>query len=1285
MSTQKVEKAPGNGGGKLELKRRDFLKLLAAAGLLSSLGPAAAAMSNARFLREITTPRLNYPQGARGWEDFYRNMWSYDKVARSTHGVNCTGSCSWMVYVKDGIIAYELQATDYPDIGPSVPNYEPRGCPRGASFSWYIYSPIRVKYPYIRKPLLELWQEAKQRYGDPVEAWASIVEDPAKRDRYVKARGLGGWVRTDWDTATEIIAAALVYTIKKYGPDRIFGFTPIPAMSPVSYASGARFIELIGGAMGSFYDWYADLPPASPQVWGEQTDVPESADWFNAAYIMNFGTNIPMTRTPDAQFFTQVRYRGTKIVVVSPDFSEHVKFADVWVPIKEGTDGAFALAMNHVILKEFYVERKVDYFIDYVKRFTDLPFLVVLEPYEGGYRPGKFLRLSDLAPEEYAAPGYAEEANPEWKLLVYDEKSGMPRLVNGSIGYRWDGSGKWNLKLEDPVTGDQVDPALTLIDKADEVVLVKFPVFSATFGEKGFTERGVPAIRVKTKEGEVLVATVFDLLLAYMGVDRGLPGDYPKSYDEPKPFTPAWQEDITGVSRELVIRLAREWADTAIKTRGRVMVMLGPGVNHWFHTDLHYRAILMLVKLTGAQGRNGGGWAHYVGQEKIRTIAGWAKVAFALDWVAPPRHQNSPSFYYVHTDQWRYDKLSTEWFEAPWRDVREKMKCSHPMDCNIKAARLGWLPFYPQWNRNPIELAAEARRQGKDPIEYVVELLKKGELKLAIEDPDAPENWVRVMFVWRANILGSSSKGHEYFLKHFVGSPMTQVMSEEIPHELVKEVVWREAPEGKLDLLVAIDFRMATTPIYADIVLPAATWYEKYDLSMTDLHSFLHPFTPAVDPLWESKTDWDTFKEIAKKFSEIAARHFAEPVEDIVARALWHDSPMEIAQPYGVEKDWRHGETEPIPGKTMWDLKVVKRDYKNVYHMYISLGPGAKKAGAKGVLYDTSDVYEELKKINGVVYWEKCPDGCPSLEKDKYAAEAILALSPEANGKLGPRAFESVEKKAGVPLKDLAKNKEWYRFEDLVGQPRRSHTSPMWSGIEDHDRPYTAFAQNVEKLVPWRTLTGRQHFYVDHDWFIALGEMLPTFKPPLDPVKLGYLKNAARKLGIDEINGYRVEKNGKRYLVLRYLTPHGKWNIHSTYWDNLRMLTLFRGGQVVWINDEDAKWAGIEDNDWIEVVNDNGVIVARVATSPRVPKGVAIMYHAQERHVYARKSKLTGKKGGIHNSVTRVDFKPNFMVGGYAQLSYFFNYYGPTGVNRDTMVIVYLHDKLGTKLQQETK
>lgn len=150
------------------------------------------------------------------------------------------------MYVKDGIIPWESQQTDYPTAGPDRPDYEPRGCPRGAAFSWYTYSPTRVRYPYIRGLLLDLFREAKSRHGgDPVLAWGDIVGDPARATEYKSARGKGGLRRATWDEALEIAAAAHVHTIKTWGPDRIAGFSPIPAMSMVSHAAGARCYSLL--------------------------------------------------------------------------------------------------------------------------------------------------------------------------------------------------------------------------------------------------------------------------------------------------------------------------------------------------------------------------------------------------------------------------------------------------------------------------------------------------------------------------------------------------------------------------------------------------------------------------------------------------------------------------------------------------------------------------------------------------------------------------------------------------------------------------------------------------------------------------------------------------------------------------------------------------------------------------------------------------------------------------------------------------------------------------------
>ena len=256
--------------------------------------------------------------GGREADTFYRQRFSHDRVVRSTHGVNCTGSCSWKVYVKDGLITWESQEVDYPSTGPDMPDYEPRGCPRGAAFSWYEYSPTRIRHPYVRSALLEPYREAKARLGDPVEAFRAIASDPEISRAYKRARGKGGLVRTTWEEAMEIVAAANVATIADWGPDRIAGFSVLPAMSMVSFGAGARYLQLIGGVNLSFYDWYADLPVASPQVFGDQTDVPEAGDWFNAQYLLVWGSNLPLSRTQDAHFMTEARYDVYIIVFFEP-------------------------------------------------------------------------------------------------------------------------------------------------------------------------------------------------------------------------------------------------------------------------------------------------------------------------------------------------------------------------------------------------------------------------------------------------------------------------------------------------------------------------------------------------------------------------------------------------------------------------------------------------------------------------------------------------------------------------------------------------------------------------------------------------------------------------------------------------------------------------------------------------------------------------------------------------------------------------------------------------------
>jgi len=1193
------------------------------------------------WIKDITNPKF------RAWEDFYRNRWQYDRTVRSTHGVNCTGGCSWMIFVKDGIVTWEMQATDYPTLEGGIPPYEPRGCQRGISFSWYLYSPIRVKYPYIRGVLADLWREAKANHEDPVEAWASIMENPEARASYQRARGKGGLRRASWAEVLEIQAAANIYTIRKYGPDRVIGFSPIPAMSMLSYAGGSRFLQLMGGVNLSFYDWYSDLPPASPEVWGEQTDVCESANWYKAKYIVAMGSNLNMTRTPDVHFAAEARHNGSKFVVFSPDLSQVSRYADWWIPVNAGQDGALWMAVNHVILNEFHEQRRVPYFADYLKRYSDAPFLVTLEETAVGWKPSRLLRASDLE-------RYASQENPDFKYLVFDRMSLEPRMPRGSLGFRWENpGGKWNLELKDGADGSEILPALSLFEKRDEVLQVEFSDFAAD----RIRLRGVPVRYVETNRGRIPVTTSFDLLNAQFGVSRGLPGDYPISYDdEENPYTPAWQERYTGIGRETVARFAREFASNAEATGGKCTVIIGAGINHWYHNNLIYRGPITALMLTGSVGVDGGGLAHYVGQEKLAPVAPWGTVAFATDWLGPPRLQNAPSFHYVHTDQWRYERGFGEYHPVPDEDLSK----GHTIDQQIRAVRLGWLPFYPQFSRNSLDLASEAREAGarteEEIIRWVANEIRTRRLKFSVEEPDAPENWPRVWYIWRGNALMSSAKGHEYFLRHYLGTHDNAIADETAEGSTSEVTYASDAPRGKFDLVVDLNFRMDTSALYSDIILPAATWYEKDDLNSTDLHSFIHPLSQAVPPCWESRSDWDIFKALAAATGELAKKHLPEPVEDVVALPLQHDSPDEMAQPE--VRDWSKGECEYLPGKTGPKLKVVRRDYAHLLERFISFGPAAREdgIGAHGVHWEIRDQYDELCRSGPTVRQNGVER--PSLEFAREAANVILALAPETNGEAAYRAYKAVEEKVGLPLADLAEPMRGVTtsFADIVSQPRRLLNSPLWSGLMTGGRPYSPFTYNVERLVPWRTLTGRQHFYLDHAGYLAFGEHLPTYKPKVDPGTFG---DIVKSVG------------GEGTLLLNYLTPHGKWHIHSTYYDNHRMLTLSRGIEPFWLNAEEAASVGIADNDWVEVHNDHGVVVTRAVVSSRIPPGVCIFYHSPERTISVPRSPLRGnRRAGGHNSLTRTRLNPVLMMGGYGQFTYHFNYWGPTGVNRDTHVLV---------------
>ncbi|MFB6183797.1 MAG: molybdopterin-dependent oxidoreductase, partial [Haloarculaceae archaeon] len=396
----------------------------------------------------------------------------------------------------------------------------------------------------------------------------------------------------------------------------------------------------------------------------------------------------------------------------------------------------------------------------------------------------------------------------------------------------------------------------------------------------------------------------------------------------------------------------------------------------------------------------------------------------------------------------------------------------------------GWMPLYP-----------EERADGTRP------------------DPST-------MFVWRGNYF-NQAKGNV----------------------AVQETLW-----PKLDLVVDVNFRMDSTALNADIVLPAASHYEKTDLSMTDMHSYVHPFTPAVEPLGEAKTDWQIFEDLAKKIQEIATRRGIDPIPD-------RSFDREI------------------------DLQSVYDDY---VRDWIDDEPGA-------------------------------------LEDDRAAAEFILEHSEESNP---------------------ADSDERITFDDIDEQPRRLlATSDHWTSPIEDEEPYTPWKDYVQDKQPWPTFTGRQQYYIDHDWFLDLGEALPTDKEP-------------------------VTLQRREEYPLRYNTPHSRWSIHSTWRDDEKMLRLQRGEPVVYVNPEDAAERGIEDGDTVRVYNDVGEVEVQAKIYPSGEEGTVRQFFAWETFQYPSRNNF--------NSLVPMYMKPTQLVqypeDGGEHLYFSPNYWGPTGVNSDVRV-----------------
>lgn len=326
----------------VDFDRRAFLRAAAAAG--GSLWLPNFVVQAA----QAGAPRI--PEYA-SWQDVYRAQWTWDKVVRSTHHLNCwyQAHCSWDVYVKDGLVYREEQAAEYAQVNPGLPDYNPRGCQKGGCFSERMYDPSRITHPLRR----------------------------------VGPRGSGKWERVSWDEALDDIADCYLDVTTQEGTDRtIWDLGPGIDLG-VSMAAQARF-SLLTQSVGLDMDGeIGDSRRGTLETFGKIVFERSADDYFNSDLILFWGGNPVYTQIPQAHFYIEAKYHGTRIVSICPDYNPSATKADLWIPIKPGTDAALALALCHEIVAGGHVNQA------FVKEQTDLPLLVRSDTHA-------FLRHTDL-------------------------------------------------------------------------------------------------------------------------------------------------------------------------------------------------------------------------------------------------------------------------------------------------------------------------------------------------------------------------------------------------------------------------------------------------------------------------------------------------------------------------------------------------------------------------------------------------------------------------------------------------------------------------------------------------------------------------------------------------------------------------------------------------------------------------------------------------------------------------------------------------------------------------
>ncbi len=279
----------------------------------------------------------------------YKRRWRWDKVVKGTHLLNCwyQRSCAYNVYVNDGKVAFEEPSADYPRTNSSVPDFNPRGCNKGACYAVNMNQPARVIHPLKR----------------------------------VGERGGGEWQQVSWDEALTGIADSILDTVVADGPEAVVfdgNATGIAAGTAVH-----RFANQLGASVLDINTEVGDEQQGAALTFGTPIACRSADDYFYSDVILIWGGNPAFTQIPNFHFLAEARYNGARVIAINPDCNASSIHADRWISVRPGTDAALALAMAQVIISEGLYDG------DFIREQTDLPLLVRTDN-------GRFLRESDV-------------------------------------------------------------------------------------------------------------------------------------------------------------------------------------------------------------------------------------------------------------------------------------------------------------------------------------------------------------------------------------------------------------------------------------------------------------------------------------------------------------------------------------------------------------------------------------------------------------------------------------------------------------------------------------------------------------------------------------------------------------------------------------------------------------------------------------------------------------------------------------------------------------------------